>query len=73
MKKQNPIEYLTGFLMGGFLGFFIEGAIVIMYNLLCTWLGWARLNLAWWMLVPVPLVFGLVMGKAVASLHLEDY
>jgi ABC-type bacteriocin/lantibiotic exporter with double-glycine peptidase domain len=73
MKRLNPIEFITGFLMGSFLCFFIEGACAVVYNMLCAWRGWAGLSLAWWMLVPAPLVFGLVLGKAIASLHLEDY
>ena len=73
MKKLNPIEFLTGFLMGSFMGIILEGVFVIIFNLLSPWLGWARLAPAWWMMIPVPLVLGLMMGKAIASLHLEDY
>ena len=73
MKKLNPLEYQTGFLMGFVFGFFLEGLLLIVYNLACGWFGWTRLNVAWWMLIPVPLVCGLVMGKAIAGLHLEDY
>jgi hypothetical protein len=73
MKKLNPIEFLTGFLMGFFFGGCIESVFVIVYKLLCTWLGWRQLHIVWWMLIPVPLVFGLSMGRAIASLHLEDY
>ncbi len=73
MKKINLIEYVTGFLMGIFFGFLAEGAFIIVYNLLCTWQGWARLNPVWWMMIPVPFVTGLIMGKTIASWHLEDY
>ena len=73
MKKLNSIELLTGFLMGLFLGFCIEGVFVFIFSLLSTWFGWARLEPAWWMMIPIPLVLGAVMAKAIASLHLEDY
>ena len=73
MKKFNSIEYATGFLMGLFLGVFFESGFIAIYNLFCVWFGWLRWNLNWWMLIPAPLVLGLIMGKAIASLHLEDY
>jgi len=73
VNEPRSIEYLTGFLMGSFLGIFLEGTFAAIYNLGCVWFGWARPALAWWMVVPVPLVFGLIMAKAIASYHLEDY
>ena len=73
MKKLNPIEYLTGFLMGSFLGFYGECLFLFFIRLVCIWLGWVRLDIPWWMLIPVPLLLGLGMGKAIAHLHLEDY
>jgi hypothetical protein len=71
-KKLNPIEFLTGFLMGAFMGICLDLGFSA-YNLLCAWLGWAKISVTWWMLIPLPLVLGLVMGRAIASLHLEDY
>jgi hypothetical protein len=76
MKKLDPIQYLTGFLMGAFFGFFAEGILMIFCSLLYKWLGRAHLELAWWMtllLFPVPLFLGVIVGKAIASMHLEDY
>jgi len=73
MKRRNSIELLTGFLMGSFLGFFFQSAIVILYNLFCAWFGWRRLDLAWWMMAPAPLLLGIVMAIVIANLHLEDY
>jgi hypothetical protein len=73
MKKTSSIEYVTGFLMGIFFGFFIESVLIMAYNLLSTWQGWVRIAPVWWMLMPVPFVIGLIMGKTIASLHLEDY
>ena len=73
MKKINPIEFATGFFMGVIFGFFIDGVFIMIYNLLCTWLGWKSINLVWWMWIPLPIVSGLIMGKTIASLHLEDY
>jgi len=73
MKKLNSIELLTGFMMGLFLGFCIEGVLVLIYNMISVWFGWARLEPAWWMMIPIPFVLGVVMAKAIASLHLEDY
>jgi hypothetical protein len=73
MKKQNPIEYLTGFLIGSFFGFFSECLFLLFFRLVCIWLGWVQLEIPWWMLIPVPLLIGLSMGKAIAHLHLEDY
>ena len=73
MKKINSIEFATGFFMGVFLGICIEGVFIMIYNLLCTWLGWKSINLVWWMWIPLPIVSGLIMGKTIASFHLEDY
>jgi hypothetical protein len=73
MKKLNPLEYLTGFLMGSFFGLFCECLLLIFIKIISIWLGWMPLAILWWMLIPVPLVFGLVMGQAIARLHLEDY
>jgi hypothetical protein len=73
MMPQRSIEYLTGFLMGVSLGFSLEVGLVSAYNLLANWLGWVLLQLTWWMLIPLPLLVGFVVSKAIASLHLEDY
>jgi len=73
MKKLNPIEYLTGFLMGSFLGIFGDCLFLILLRFLRIWLEQAKLEIPWWMLIPLPLLFGLGMGKAIADLHLEDY
>lgn len=73
MSPSRSIEYLTGFLMGSFLGFGLEFSFAILYNLLAGWFGWAPLRPAWWMMIPLPLVAGLIMSKAIADLHLEDY
>lgn len=73
MKKTNSIEYVTGLLMGIFFGFLAESIFILAYNLLCTWHGWVRITPVWWMLIPVPFVMGLIGGKTIASLHLEDY
>lgn len=73
MKPLRPIEYATGFLMGIFFGLFAEAGMILLYRLFSAWFGWAQLDLSWWMLIPVPLVSALGMGKAIAGLHLEDY
>jgi hypothetical protein len=73
MSPQRTIEYLTGFLMGAFLGFSLEAGLEFSYNLLAGWFGWARFQPTWWMLILLPLLLGLVMSKAIADLHLEDY
>jgi hypothetical protein len=76
MKKPDSIQYLTGFLMGAFFGFFAEGILLIFCSLLYNWLGRAHLELAWWMvllLFPIPLFLGMIVGKAIARMHLEDY
>lgn len=76
MKKLDPIQYLTGFLMGAFFGFFAEGILLIFCSLLNNWFWRAQLELAWWMvllLFPIPLFLGLIIGKAIAGMHLEDY
>jgi hypothetical protein len=67
------MEYLTGFWMGAFFGVFIELIIVAICNLFCTWFGWLQLNIIWWMMVPLPLMFGLIIGKSIVRLHLGDY
>jgi hypothetical protein len=73
MKKYNSIELLTGFLMGTFAGAVIELILLVLYNLLCRWRGVSIYKVDWWMLIPLPLFFGISMAKAIASLHLEDY
>jgi len=72
MKPQSSIEYLVGFVTGFFFGFGLN-FIFYLYNLLSKCLGWSRLDIAWWMLIPLPLICGLVMAKTIADLHLEDY
>jgi hypothetical protein len=72
MNKQRSIEYVVGFLMGFFFGFFLN-FVYYFYNFISKWLGWAHLNVTWWMLIPIPLVCGLVMSKTIADMHLEDY
>ena len=73
MMKLDPIQYLTGFLMGVFFGFIAEGVFFIIFNLLCTWLKCTHLDIAWWMLIALPMLLGVITGKTIASLHLEDY
>ena len=74
MKKLNPLEFRTGFLMGSVFGFLLVTAFLSLYNqLLCVWFDWQPLIVEWWFLIPVPLLFGLLMGNAIANLHLEDY
>lgn len=73
MNPARSIEYLTGFLMGLFFSATIEGALIFLYNLLARWFGWQSLILPWWAWIPLPLVCGLFMAKAIADLHLEDY
>jgi len=73
MKKYNTLELLTGFLMGSVAGVLIEWALIYFYNLVCRWRGFSLLTAEWWMLIPFPLIVGLIMAQAIASLHLEDY
>jgi len=74
MKKLNPLEFQTGFLMGACFGFLLEMVLLFFYNrYLCVWFNWQHLNVEWWFLIPVPILFGLMMGNAIANLHLEDY
>jgi len=74
MNKTKLLEYLTGFLMGSFLGFMITCAALLIYNLVCKWwLGCAPVPLAWWNLIPLPLIFGISMSINIAKLNLGDY
>lgn len=72
MKKRNKLELATGFLLGTFVGMGCNSTFLV-YNLLAGWLGWAKLAVAWWWLVPLPLAVGCLMSIAIADLHLEDY
>lgn len=72
-KKYNPIEFLTGFLMGVLGGIGLEFLLLFAYNWIAAWQGWAPFEPAWWMALPIPAFFGVMMGQAIASLHLEDY
>jgi hypothetical protein len=74
MKKLNPIEFQTGFLMGIVLGVISEGAFIFIYNgILSKLFEWPPIDLSFWYLIPVPLIFGIAMGFTIANLHLEDY
>jgi hypothetical protein len=73
MKKYNSIELLNGFFMGSFTGTLIEWALLGVYNWMSHWRGASVLVADWWMLLPFPLISGILMARAIASLHLEDY
>jgi len=72
MTPQRSIEYLVGFIMGFLFGLGLN-FIFYLYNFLSRCLGWSRLDIAWWMLLPLPLICALFMAKTIADLHLEDY
>ncbi len=72
MNPQRSIEYLTGFMMGVFIGLGLNLVIYLGFALLRR-LGWAQITVSWWMLIPLPVLIGLFMSKAIADLHLEDY
>ena len=72
MNPQRSIEYLTGFIMGVFIGFGLD-LILYLVILAVGWLGGTHIAIKWWMMVPLPLLAGLFMSKAIADLHLEDY
>ncbi|MBG0788561.1 MAG: hypothetical protein H0S79_26025 [Anaerolineaceae bacterium] len=72
MKPQRTIEYLTGFIMGLFLGLGLDGIFIIFIRLINR-LSEAEIKFAWWWLLPLPVLSGLFMSKAIADLHLEDY
>jgi hypothetical protein len=73
MKKINTLEYATGFLMGLFLASFLEAAAFFVYTLITRKFGLQPAFLPWWFFIPLPILAGLVMGRIIASLHLEDY
>ena len=72
MNPQRKLEYLTGLLMGFVLGFVLDGLVVLLIRI-GQWFGLPRLAITWWMLLPLPLISGFFMSKAIAGLHLEDY
>jgi hypothetical protein len=73
MDPTRHIEYLTGFLMGITFGLILECIIGFIYFLFCLWLRCTRPGLTWWwILVPVPLLLGIIMAKVIAGLHLGD-
>ena len=75
-KRSDPIQYFTGFIMGAFFGFLAESILLIFLSLLFNWLGWHSPPYYWSMvltLIPIPLVLGLITGRAIAGMHLEDY
>jgi ABC-type amino acid transport system permease subunit len=76
MKELNALEYLTGFLMGIIFGVSLESVLFFLFNRVYNLISGTRVGFSWWMiilLVSFPLVSGMMMGKAIASLHLEDY
>ena len=72
MNSQRSIEYLTGFIMGFFLGFGLNGLFYV-YNFICRFLSCTQVKVVWWILLPLPILMGLFMSKAIADLHMEDY
>jgi len=73
MKKYDKMELLTGFFMGLFIGTFIEAAVILLYNIFCRFIGARTFIADWWMLIPCPIIVGVFIAQAIASLHLEDY
>ena len=72
MNPQRSIEYLAGFLMGLFLGFGLNG-LFYLYNFICRFFNCTQVKVVWWVLLPLTIIMGLFMSKAIADLHLEDY
>lgn len=72
-RKYNRLELATGFLMGSLPAFFLEVAFLRAYNAVCSWSECGIIEFDWWMLLPFPLIIGVVMAIMIASLHLEDY
>jgi hypothetical protein len=72
LKSSRTIEYLTGFIMGFILGFGLD-LLFYLYNLACQWLGCTQVKITWWLMLPIPILAGLFMSKAIANFHLEDY
>ncbi len=72
MNPQRSIEYLTGLIMGLFIGFGLDGVLAVSIRI-ANGLLQSNFKLTWWMLIPLPLLCGLFMSKAIADLHLEDY
>jgi hypothetical protein len=76
MKKLNTLEFFTGFLMGFFIGASIESILLLLVNKVYALISGKTIEYMMWMLIlliPFPIIFGIIMGKAIASLHLEDY
>jgi|GEM_PF-3047483 len=73
MQSNTTLEYMTGFLMGVFLGFGLTAVILVVYNLYCSWRGCAVMGFTWWNAIPLPLLLGISLSKIIASLNLGDY
>ncbi|MFN2233233.1 MAG: hypothetical protein ACK2U1_03325 [Anaerolineales bacterium] len=73
MNPLTLLQYLTGFLMGAFLGFGLTAAIQVIYNFYCLWRGCVLVDFTWWIAIPLPLLLGICMSKFIANLKLEDY
>jgi len=58
--------------MGVFFGFGINGFICFVIWI-AQQIGISGPKVTWWMLIPIPLISGSFMSKAIADLHLEDY
>lgn len=72
MHTNTTLEYMTGFLMGAFLGFGLTAIILVIYNLFCYWWGCAAMGFTWWNAIPLPLLLGIIMANAIANLGLGD-
>jgi hypothetical protein len=72
-KKFDKLEFLTGFIMGAAGGFMLQGLSLFVYRAVVGWLGRAPIEFSWWMGLPIPAISAILMGRAIASLHLEDY
>jgi hypothetical protein len=73
MQNTTTLEYMTGFLMGIFLGIGLTAIILVIYNLFCSWRGCALIGFTWWNAIPLPLLLGISMAKIIAGLKLGDY
>jgi hypothetical protein len=58
--------------MGVSLGLGLDSSFFV-YNLFCKWLGCTQIVLTGWIMLPLPVLLGIIMAKAIAGLHLEDY
>lgn len=73
MDKGKLLQALTGFWLGFFLTYALQGGVLFIYSLLSRWLGWTPFQLNRLFLIPIPVLGGISWAFTFARLPLGDF